>query len=70
MAEPMSSPSAMVRRQARAEVVAYAIAAATYIALGVIFQTVVLNWITGPLYAVVVVSVLTPRLARRRGGAP
>ena len=37
-------------------------AAVSYVILGVVFQTVFLNWIIGPLYVVVVVSGLTPWL--------
>jgi hypothetical protein len=43
------------------------VAAISYVILGVLFQTVFLNWVIGPLYVVVVVSGLTPWLARPRG---
>lgn len=47
----------------------YALAAVLYIPLGVVLKTVVLNWIVGPLFPLLVVYVV-PTFVRRRRGMP
>ena len=52
----------------------YAIAAVTYIILGVFLQTFVLNWVVGPLYLLLVVWIIPDwirnlRLRRRERSA-
>jgi hypothetical protein len=52
----------------------YAIAAVTYITLGVFLQTFVLNWVVGPLYLLLVVWIIPEwirglRLKRRERNA-
>ena len=44
---------------------AYVVALAVYVALGFWLRSVVLNWIVGPLFLLIVLSVI-PRLATRR----
>lgn len=51
----------------REEAVVYATAAVVYVALGVGLQSVVLNWIVGPLFLVGVVWASSAVLGRRRG---
>ena len=51
----------------REEAVVYAAAAVAYVALGVGLQSVVLNWIVGPLFLVGVVWGASAVLGRRRG---
>jgi hypothetical protein len=48
------------------EPVVYAAAAASYVLLGVALQTLVLNWIVGPLYFVAFVWASSSLLERRR----
>ena len=49
-----------------AEVVSYAVAGLVLIVGGVVLRTAVLNWFVGPMIVVVTVTLLTPRLQRRR----
>jgi hypothetical protein len=49
-----------------AEATATAVAAIVLIGGGVLLRTAVLNWFVGPMLVVVIVSGLTPVLARRR----
>jgi hypothetical protein len=51
----------------REEAVVYAAAAVAYVALGVGLQSMVLNWIVGPLFLVGVVWASSAVLGRRRG---
>lgn len=48
------------RRIRRVEHGVYVLAAVSLIILGVVFQTVFLNWIVGPAWIVTVVTVGTP----------
>lgn len=48
------------------EPVVYVAAAVSYVGLGVALQTLVLNWIVGPLYFVVFVWASSSILERRR----
>ncbi len=45
---------------------AYVVAMATYVALGLVFRSAVLNWIVGPLYLLVALHVLPAGLRRLR----
>lgn len=45
---------------------AYVIAMTTYVVLGLVFRSAVLNWIVGPLYLVTVLHVLPAGLRRLR----
>lgn len=47
------------------EAILYAVAAVVYAALGLRYTTLVLNWIVGPLFPVLVIW-LVPHLGRRR----
>jgi hypothetical protein len=58
-------PSPDERRVRRVEMGVYGLAAASLIVLGVIFQTVFLNWIVGPAW---IVTVGTPTAGGRRPG--
>lgn len=53
-------PSPDERRVRRVEQGVYLLAAVSLIVLGVVFQTVFLNWIVGPAWMVTVVTVGTP----------
>ena len=46
--------------------VGFALALATYVVLGVTLKSVVLNWIVGPAYLVVVLHVIPTSLRRLR----
>ena len=56
--------------QGREEGGTYLAAIASYVAVGVVLRTAVLNWIVGPLYFVCFVWVAALLLGRRRGGRP
>ena len=52
------------------ELAVHLAAAGSYIALGVLLQGIVLNWIVGPLYFVAFVSMSSAALHRRHGRRP
>ena len=54
--------------QGREEGVTYLAAVVSYVALGVLLRTAVLNWIVGPLYFVCFVWAVSRLLERRRDG--
>jgi hypothetical protein len=55
MTEPRARGSLWARHE---QFFLYAIAAVTYITLGVFLQTFVLNWVVGPLYLLLVVWII------------
>ena len=59
-------PAPAFRWENHQEATVYAGAAASYIALGVALQSIVLNWIVGPLYFVCFVWASSSVLGRRR----
>lgn len=52
------------RRSTRTAWIAYGVLLVVYVALGVVLKSVVLNWIVGPLFPVVLLAVV-PRLLGR-----
>jgi hypothetical protein len=58
-------PVPAFRWENRQEAAVYVSAAGSYIALGVVLQSVVLNWIVGPLYFVCFVWAASSLLGRR-----
>lgn len=56
--------------QGRQEGVTYLAAVMSYVAVGVVMRTAVLNWIVGPLYFVCFVWGASWLLGRRRDGRP
>lgn len=49
------------------ETVLYAVAAVVYIVLGVFLKTVILNWVVGPLFPLLVVYLIPTWVRRWRG---
>lgn len=49
----------------KAEAWAYAIAAVTFVGLGVVLRTPILNFAIGPAYVIAVVTALKPLLTQR-----
>ncbi len=60
----MASSGTNRAQRGGAPLAAYVLAVATYIPLGVFAKTWLLNWIVGPLYLVVAVTLLTPLVER------
>ncbi len=50
--------------ETRVDRIVFALAAVTYVVLGIWIGSVVLNWIVGPLYLVLVTWVATPVVTR------
>ncbi|MEO5678634.1 MAG: hypothetical protein ABIS47_03100 [Acidimicrobiales bacterium] len=55
-------------REPKGHLLVYAVAAASYIGVG-IFEKAILNWVTGPLWLLAVVA-LAHRLMRRKVSGP
>ena len=66
----MADGAAPFRWSGHEEAVVYLVAAASYVALGVAVQSLVLNWIVGPLYFVCFVWAASSALQRRRRRRP
>ena len=58
-----------VARARRIELVVYIVSAVVYIGLGVMFTSKFLNWIVGPAYVIVTVSLITPQVLKWAGVA-
>ncbi len=58
--QPIYTADRRPYREGRAELAAYILTVLLLISLGIIFTSVVLNWIIGPTLSVIFVVVLTP----------
>ncbi|MDQ6909635.1 MAG: hypothetical protein M3Z84_02440 [Actinomycetota bacterium] len=50
----------------KAELISYGVACVILVVGGAIFRTPILNWIIGPAIVIATVTLLTPRLAKKR----
>jgi len=57
------------RRARRIEVGVYVFTAVALVLLGVLLTSLILNWIVGPAFVVVMVTMVTPWMLRRAGVA-
>ena len=55
-------------RARRLEIIGFVLALASYVALGYVFKSLVLNWLVGPLYLLVVLHLVPAGVRRLRRG--
>jgi FtsH-binding integral membrane protein len=63
----VSIPEDEIRRARRIEVYVYLFTAVALIVLGVFLTSKILNWIVGPAFVVVMVTVITPQVLKIAG---